>query len=100
MRRLWVASGFVSLVGAGPGDPGLLTVKGRQRLQEAEVVLYDRLLDPALLDYVPATAERIYVGKEATRHALSQSEINALLVERGLQGKRVVRLKEIGRAHV
>ena len=88
-----VSKGFVSLVGAGPGDPGLLTVKGMQRLQSAEVVLYDRLLDPALLDYVPASAERVYVGKQAARHALSQSEINALLVARGLAGKRVVRLK-------
>jgi len=88
-----VSDGFVSLVGAGPGDPGLLTVKGMQRLQAADVVLYDRLLDPALLDYVPATAERIYVGKQASRHALSQREINDLLVARGLAGKRVVRLK-------
>ncbi len=88
-----MASGFVSLVGAGPGDPGLLTVKGLQRLREAEVVLYDRLIDPSLVDHAPASAERIYVGKEAQRHALTQTEINALLVARGLAGKRVVRLK-------
>ncbi len=88
-----MASGFVSLVGAGPGDPGLLTVKGLQRLQAAEGVLYDRLIDPGLVDHAPASAERIYVGKEAQRHALTQSEINALLVARGLAGKRVVRLK-------
>lgn len=88
-----MAKGFVSLVGAGPGDPGLLTIKGMERLQQCEVVLYDRLLDPRLLDYVPPSAERIYVGKEAQRHALKQSEINDLLVQRGLAGKRVVRLK-------
>jgi uroporphyrinogen III methyltransferase / synthase len=86
-------AGFVSLVGAGPGDPGLLTLAGRDRLERAEVVVYDRLIDPSLLDYVPADAERIYAGKAAAQKALSQDEINALLVDRGLAGKRVVRLK-------
>jgi len=85
--------GFVSLVGAGAGDPGLLTLAGRDRLERAEVVVYDRLVDPSLLDYVPAEAERVYAGKAAAQKALSQDEINAVLVERGLAGKRVVRLK-------
>ncbi len=84
--------GFVSLVGAGPGDPDLITVKGRQRLEEAEVVIYDYLANPALLRYCRPDAERIYVGKQAGRHTLSQDEINALLVEHG-RSKRVVRLK-------
>jgi uroporphyrinogen III methyltransferase/synthase len=85
--------GFVSLVGAGPGDPGLLTLAGRDRLQHTDVVVYDRLIDPALLEYAPAGAERIYAGKAASRKAMTQEEINALLVERGRAGQRVVRLK-------
>jgi uroporphyrinogen III methyltransferase/synthase len=86
-------SGFVSLVGAGPGDPGLLTIAGKERLQQAEVVVYDRLANPTLLDYAPAAAERIFAGKTPEHHALTQEQINNLLVEKGLQGKRVVRLK-------
>ena len=86
-------SGFVSLVGAGPGDPGLLTLAGRDRLSRADVVVYDRLISPALLDYAPPEAERIFAGKSPQAKALSQDEINALLVERGRAGQRVVRLK-------
>ncbi len=86
-------SGFVSLVGAGPGDPGLLTLAGRDRLSRAEVVVYDRLIAQELLDYAPFDAERIFAGKSPQSKALSQDEINALLVERGLRGQRVVRLK-------
>ncbi|HEU0073710.1 MAG TPA: uroporphyrinogen-III C-methyltransferase [Dehalococcoidia bacterium] len=85
--------GFVSLVGAGPGDPGLLTLAGRDRLERADVVVYDRLIEPSLLDYSPEDAERVYAGKAASQKALSQDEINALLVERAKAGKRVVRLK-------
>ncbi len=84
---------LVSLVGAGPGDIGLLTVRGRDRLRAAEIVLYDRLVDPRLLDEAPRTAERVYVGKAAHHHLLRQDAINALLVEHGRRGKRVVRLK-------
>lgn len=84
---------LVSLVGAGPGDIGLLTVRGRDRLRDAEIVVYDRLIDPRLLDEAPPTAERVYVGKEAHHHLLRQDAINALLVEHGRLGKRVVRLK-------
>ena len=86
-------TGKVYLVGAGPGDPGLLTVKGSQALSGAQVVVYDRLLDPALLALAPASAERVFVGKERGRQALTQSEINDLLVTEGSAGKTVVRLK-------
>jgi uroporphyrinogen III methyltransferase / synthase len=88
-----LSNGFVSLVGAGPGDPDLITVKGLRRLQEADVVVYDYLANAALLDHCRAGAELIYVGKQARRHTLSQDEINALLLEHGRQGKRIVRLK-------
>jgi uroporphyrinogen III methyltransferase/synthase len=85
--------GFVSLVGAGPGDPGLLTLAGRDRLVAADVVIYDRLIGGAILDHVGPKAERIFAGKEASRHALSQGQINDLLVAKAREGKRVVRLK-------
>src|SRR5262245_23951302 len=85
--------GFVSLVGAGPGDPGLLTLAGRDRLAGAEVVVYDRLANPALLAHAPKSAELVFAGKSPERKALSQEEINDLLVRQGLAGKRVVRLK-------
>ncbi len=88
-----MSNGFVSLVGAGPGDPGLLTVAGRDRLERAEVVVYDRLANPALLSLAPADAEMIFAGKSPARQALTQTQINQTLVEKGLQGKRVVRLK-------
>jgi uroporphyrinogen III methyltransferase/synthase len=86
-------SGICYLVGAGPGDPGLLTLKGRACLERAEVVIYDYLCNPALLKWAPDTAERLYVGKKAGSHSLSQNEINALLVEKVRSGKIVVRLK-------
>ncbi|GAC1649105.1 MAG: uroporphyrinogen-III C-methyltransferase [Herpetosiphon sp.] len=88
-----MSRGMVSLVGAGPGDPGLLTVKGMERLQACDVVVYDYLANPRLLDYCPASVERIYVGKQAARHTLSQDELNDLLVQLARQGKQVVRLK-------
>lgn len=86
-------SGVVYLVGSGPGDPGLITVKGLACLRRAEVVLYDRLVAPELLDEAPASAERIDVGKEPTRHRRTQTEINAFLIEKARAGKTVVRLK-------
>ena len=85
--------GKVSLVGAGPGDPGLITVRGLERLRRAEVVVYDRLVSESLLSQAPAGAELIYVGKASSEHTLRQSEINALLVAKAQEGKRVVRLK-------
>lgn len=84
---------MIYLVGAGPGDPGLLTLRGKALLEQAEVVIYDYLASDALLRLVPPQAERIYVGKQAGAHTLSQDGINALLVAKGREGKRVVRLK-------
>lgn len=86
------AGGIVYLVGAGPGDPGLLTLKGARLLAQAEVVVYDYLANPLLLSHCPQ-AEKIYVGKKAAAHSFTQEQINSLLVEQGLKGKRVVRLK-------
>ena len=80
-------------MGAGPGDPGLITVKGKRCLGKAQVVVYDRLMDPALLQAAPPSAELVFVGKERGRQALSQDEINQLLVDRAGAGKVVVRLK-------
>jgi uroporphyrin-III C-methyltransferase len=86
-------TGSVALVGAGPGDPRLLTLRGAELLREADVVVYDRLASPALLDLAPARAERIFAGKSPGDHALRQREIEALLVDRAERGLRVVRLK-------
>jgi uroporphyrin-III C-methyltransferase len=86
-------TGVVALVGAGPGDPKLITVRGAELLAGADVVVFDRLAAPALLDLAPARAERVYVGKEPGRAAMPQAEIDALLVDRALAGNAVVRLK-------
>jgi uroporphyrinogen III methyltransferase / synthase len=83
----------VYLVGSGPGDPGLLTVRGAELLARADVVVHDRLASPHLLDLAPATAERIDVGKAPGRVAMSQADIERLLVERGRRGATVIRLK-------
>jgi len=83
----------VYLVGAGPGDPGLITVRGLKVLQQATVVIYDRLVHPALVDEAPALAQRLYVGKESGIHCVPQAQINQLLVKYASQGERVVRLK-------
>lgn len=85
--------GTVYLIGAGPGDPKLITVGGAEALKAADVVVYDRLAHPALLDHAPARAERVYVGKQADRHAMKQEDINALLAKRALAGQTVARLK-------
>jgi uroporphyrin-III C-methyltransferase len=86
-------NGIVYIIGGGPGDPGLITVKGLNCLRRAEVVLYDRLIASELLDEVPVYAELIDVGKEPKRHRRSQEEINTLLIEKAREGKVVVRLK-------
>ena len=87
-------TGRVVLVGAGPGDPDLITVKGARVLALADVVVYDRLAAPALLNLAPPDARRIYVGKEPGRQAMEQREIGALLVHEAASGHVVVRLKE------
>lgn len=88
-----MTAGKVYLVGAGPGDPGLATLKAAEALRSADVVVYDYLANPELLEFAPAGAECIYVGKQAGAHTLSQDEINALLVAKGKEGRTVVRLK-------
>jgi uroporphyrin-III C-methyltransferase len=86
-------TGRVVLVGAGPGNPELITLRGARMLAEADVVVYDRLVAPALLDLAPPGAERIYVGKEPGRAPVRQRDIEGLLVARALDGSVVVRLK-------
>jgi len=84
---------YVYLVGAGPGDPGLITIKGMECIKKADAVVYDRLVNPSLLDYASKNAELIYVGKSPERHTLSQEEINSILVAKAAEDKIVTRLK-------
>jgi len=83
----------VYLVGAGPGDPGLLTVRGLELLRSADVILYDRLVNPALLEEAAASTLRIFAGSETRLHSLPQAEINDLMIAHARRGLRVVRLK-------
>jgi uroporphyrin-III C-methyltransferase len=85
--------GRVYLVGAGPGDPELITLKGLRCLRVADVVVYDRLISPYLLDEAPSQAERVFAGKEPGCHSMKQEVINALLIKYARQGRLVVRLK-------
>lgn len=87
------SGGEVYLVGAGPGDPELLTLRALKLMQIADVALYDNLISREVLDLLPPSVERIYVGKQRANHAMRQEEINALLVELARSGKRVLRLK-------
>lgn len=91
--RASLPAGTVSLVGAGPGDPELLTLKALRRLEAAEVILHDRLVSPEVLAMANPVARRLYVGKARSDHSLPQAEINQALVDWARQGKRVVRLK-------
>ena len=88
-----MTTGRVAIVGAGPGDPKLITVRGLELLRSADVVVHDRLVSPKLLDEAPLHARRVFVGKACGAHALPQSEINALLIAEAGRGHRVVRLK-------
>lgn len=88
-----MSKGVVYLVGAGPGDPKLITVRGLEAIKRADVVVYDRLASPRLLRHMKPDAEKIFVGKLPDKHMLKQSEINQLLVDLALQGKTVTRLK-------
>ncbi len=85
--------GTVYLVGTGPGDPDLITRKGLRLLQRADVVVYDRLIPPELLDETRPDAELINAGKQPTRHRVAQADINVLLIDRALKGNDIVRLK-------
>ena len=80
--------GTCFLVGAGPGDLGLVTLRAKECVEQADVVVYDYLCNPAMLKWAPDAAEKIYAGKKAGEHTLSQEEINALIVERATAGKR------------
>ncbi|WGM88841.1 MAG: uroporphyrinogen-III C-methyltransferase [Candidatus Bathyarchaeum tardum] len=88
-----MARGKVFLVGAGPGDPKLVTLKAVEALRDAEIVVYDRLVSELILDFAPKSVQKIYVGKSPEKHELSQQEINQLLVDLAQKGKIVVRLK-------
>jgi uroporphyrinogen III methyltransferase/synthase len=93
MKKTKERSGVCYLVGAGPGDPGLLTLRGKELLERAEVVVYDYLSNPELLHHAPDEAEKIYVGKKAGAHTMKQESIDELLVRKTAEGKTVVRLK-------
>ena len=86
-------SGICYLTGAGPGDLGLVTLKARSVIEAAEVIIYDYLCNPEMLAWAPKGVETIYAGKKAGDHTLTQEEINALIVKKTAEGKRVVRLK-------
>jgi uroporphyrin-III C-methyltransferase/precorrin-2 dehydrogenase/sirohydrochlorin ferrochelatase len=86
-------AGVVHIVGAGPGDPELLTLKALRVLQDADVIIYDRLVDPRILDMARRDADRLYVGKARAKHSVPQDQINAMMIAEARAGRRVVRLK-------
>jgi len=92
-KEIQMRRGKIYLIGAGPGDPGLITVKGLECLRKADVIIYDRLIDDSLLEEARPKAERLYVGKGHGYHAMEQKEINLLIVSKAREGKTVVRLK-------
>src|SRR5947207_15798685 len=85
--------GKVYLVGAGPGDPGLVTLRAKECIEAADVIVYDHLANPEMLGWARDDAEIVYAGKQSSQHALKQEEINALLIDRARAGKNVLRLK-------
>jgi uroporphyrin-III C-methyltransferase/precorrin-2 dehydrogenase/sirohydrochlorin ferrochelatase len=91
MREM--GNGIVWLVGAGPGDPDLLTIKALRLIQQADVVIHDRLVSQAIMDLIPASTRRIYVGKSRSDHAVPQEDINQLLMREANAGHKVLRLK-------
>ncbi|MDP3086524.1 MAG: uroporphyrinogen-III C-methyltransferase [Rubrivivax sp.] len=96
LPAIWAArqaSGTVHLVGAGPGDPDLLTLRAARLLVQADVVVYDHLVGAGVLDLIGAEVQRVYVGKERSHHSMAQADINALLIRLARQGHEVVRLK-------
>lgn len=93
LPRLSANWGQITLVGAGPGDPDLITVKGLRAIQSADTILYDALVNPTLLEEAPLRTQKIYVGKRANQHRYPQTEINEMLVHHAKEGKHVVRLK-------
>ncbi len=88
-----MGNGIVWLVGAGPGDPDLLTIKALRLIQQADVVIHDRLVSQAIMDLIPASTRRIYVGKSRSDHAVPQEDINQLLMREANAGHKVLRLK-------
>src|SRR5208282_181109 len=87
------SSGLCILAGAGPGDLGLVTLRAKEAVEQAQVIVYDYLCNPAILKWAPSDAEIVFAGKKAGQHTMTQEEINRLLVERAQAGRRVVRLK-------
>lgn len=88
-----MSRGKVYITGAGPGDPGLITIKAIDSLKKADCIIYDHLVNPEVLKYAPCDCEIIYAGKQGARHTLSQAQINALLIKKAREDKIVVRLK-------
>jgi uroporphyrinogen III methyltransferase / synthase len=88
-----ICSGTCYLIGGGPGDPGLLTLRAKELLEQAEVVVYDSLVNDRILNWIPASAERFYAGKRANKHVMKQVDINALLISKCQENKAVIRLK-------
>src|ERR1700758_2574643 len=87
------SKGTCILAGAGPGDIGLVTLRTKEAVEQAEVIVYDYLCNPEILEWAPPEAELVYVGKKSGQHTLRQEEINQFLIDKTKEGKRVVRLK-------